>query len=106
MRLQFARLVDPPSSRSVYFSLGQVVNGHLIENLLKVSQKVEGQCLNSMNKRRGVVQRTESLIPSFVPVGCGLGIKSSFVIEVRKRPSCGQNFRDLINNDWLLNLRN
>ena len=57
VRLQFARLDDPSSSsRSVYFSLGQVVNGHLIASLLKVSQKIEGQCLNSMNKRRGVVQ--------------------------------------------------
>ena len=56
VRLQFARLEHPPSSRSVYSSLGQVVNGHLIASLLKVSQKIEGQCLNSMNKRRGVVQ--------------------------------------------------
>ena len=57
VRLQFAQLEDPSSSsRSVYSSLGQVVNGHLIARLLKVSQKIEGQCLNSMNKRRGVVQ--------------------------------------------------
>ena len=57
VRLQFARLEDPSSSsRSVYLSLGQVVTGHLIASLLKVSQKIEGQRLNSMDKRRGVVQ--------------------------------------------------
>ena len=107
MRLQFARLEDPSSSsRSVYFSLLGAGSERASSCELKVSQKIEGQCLNSMNKRQGVVLYKEQKALSQGLLCRNVGLKSSFVIEVRKRPSCGQNFRDLINNDWLLNIRN
>ena len=79
------------------------MNGHLIANILKVSQKIEGQCLNSMNKRRGVVQLEQKAL-SLVLFQWDVGIKLSFVIEVREHLSCGQNFRGLVNNDLLLKL--
>ena len=61
-----------------YFSLGQVVNGHLIANILKVSQKIEGQCLNSMNKRRGVVQLEQKALSLVLFRGMWVGYKIIF----------------------------